>query len=275
MAIARTRHFVRFEKADGSLTAVFPKNRYEYEQSQSLQLASMPLVGESYSFDNQGEEPSLKTNAIERVRFFDVNDAEQIDVDIDRFRSILTWGVGKIVTKGADGTERWAWGRPMEMPSVNINVEQINYQPVIIVFERSSDFYTDAHDELFNVGDPETIEVTNGGNADALDPIIILKGPFTNPSVTNNSAVLPGTSTPYKIESTRDATLGTEWLKFDARRNEVMWSTDSGANYADDSDNVVLQDGQLRMMVFKPGVNSLVVDNVTGDVEVEWTDTWH
>jgi hypothetical protein len=192
------RYFIRFEKSDGSEVAIWKTNRYEYEQRQALQLANMPLVGESYSFDNQGPEPSIKGNGSEAVRFLNLGDEDDIDID------------------------------------------------------------------------------TNGGNANALDPVIIFKGPATaNISLINNSALLPGTSTPYKIESTRVLAASTDWLKFDGRRNEVMRSTNSGATWVDDSGNAVLQAGQLRMMLFKPGANSLVVDNVSGDIEVIFTEEWH
>ncbi len=273
--MAPVRYFIRFEKADGLQTAYFKSNRYEYEQQQGLQLAGMPLTGESYNFDNQGSMPSIKTNAQERVRFLNLGENDEIDDDLDEFKRIVDWGVGKIVTKGASG-ERWAWGRPTDMPSLSFSVEQVGFSPVIMSFERSSDFYATTHDELFNVSDPQTISVTNGGNATAKDPVIILKGPATaNPSVTNNSAFLEGTTTPYKVESTRTLAGSTNWLKFDAARNEVMYSSNSGSTWADDSDNLVLQDGQLRLMIFPPGANSLVVDNVSGDVEVLFTEAWH
>lgn len=274
--MAPRRYFIRFEKADGSQVAVFKSNRYEYEQQQSFQLAGMPLTGESYTFDNQGFEPSIKTNASERVKFLDVDENDALDDDIDLFKSIANWGLGKIVTKGANGIERWAWGRPTDMPALTFTVEQIMHAPIMINFERSSDFFGVAHDELFNIADPQTIVVTNNGNATARDPVIILKGPATaNVSIINNSALLPGTTTPYKLESTRVLAASTDWLKFDAARNEVMRSTNSGGTWTDDSGNVVLQSGQVRMMIFPPGANSLTIDNVSGDVEVLFTEAWH
>lgn len=270
------RYFIRFEKADGSETAVWPPNRYEYEQQQSLQLAGMPLTGESYNFDNQGSDPSIKTNASERVRFLDLGESDDIDDDVDNFKRILEWGIGKIVTKGANGTERWAWGRPTDMPALSFTVEQVFHAPIMVNFERSSDFYGVAHDELFNIADPETVVVTNGGNAYALDPIIIFKGPaIANPSVVNNSVFLPGTTTPYKLESSTVLAAGTDWLKFDARRNEVMKSTNSGVSWTDDSAHYIRQDGQVRMMLFRPGPNSLLFDDISGDVEILFTEAWH
>jgi hypothetical protein len=276
MVMAPRRYFIRFEKSDGSEAAIWKTNRYEYEQRQTLQLANMPLVGESYSFDNQGPEPSIKGNGSEAVRFLNLGDEDDIDIDIDNFKRIVDWGVGKIVTRGADGTERWAWGRPTDMPNLSFQVDQVYHQPVMVTFDRSSNFYATAHDDLFNVSDPQTVVVTNGGNADALDVIVIFKGPATaNVSLINSTALLPGTTTPYKIESTRVLAASTDWLKFDGRRNEVMRSANSGATWVDDAGNAVLQSGQLRMMLLKPGDNSLVVDNVSGDIEVIFTETWH
>lgn len=268
------RYFSRFEKADGSEVVVFPTHRYEYEQQQSLQGSSANLVGDDYSHDQLGSNPSLKANATERVRFIDVADADDIDDDMDNFKRIVGWGVGKIVTTSAKG-ERWAWGRPLEVAQYNINVENRIHLPVIMTFERSSDFFALAHDESFNVSDPTTIEITNGGNTYAYDPVIIIKGPYTAPVITNNSVLLPGTLTPYKLESIGVGAASTNWLKFDARRNEILRSSDSGATWLDDSANYVRQDGQLRLMLFASGVNSLLVDNVAGDVEVLFTEAWH
>jgi hypothetical protein len=54
-----------------------------------------------------------------------------------------------------------------------------------------------------------------------------------------------------------------------------MKSTDSGGTWVDDTANYIRQDGQVRLMIFPSGVNSLVVTGVTGDIEVEFTDSWH
>lgn len=273
--MAPIRYFVRFEKADGSESVIFKSNRYEYEQQQALALAGMPLVGESYSFDNQGTQPAIKSNASERVRFMNLGENDVIDDDIDNFKRIVDWGIGKIITTGASG-ERWAWGRPTDMPNLSFTVEQVYFAPIIMTFERSSDFYALAHDQSFDVSNPSTIEVINLGNANALDPVLIIKGPATNPKIVNSSVFLPGSSTlNYQVETTTDLAASTDWLKFDAQRNEVMLSHNSGVTWIDDAVNAVLQSGQVRMMLLKAGSNLLVVTGVTGDVEVEWTDTWH
>ncbi len=271
-----TRYFSRFEKADGLQSRTWPGNRFEYEQRQDLLMADMPLVGESYSYDQAGSRAALKSNAQETVRFLEVNDADLVDDEIDNFKAILDWGIGKIITKGADGSERWAWGRPVSMPDLSFNVENVRHFPVVMTFIRSSDFYTDEHDEEIDISsDPQTVSVTNEGNAEARDVVIIIKGPATAPVITNNSALLEGTTTPYKLESSTTLAGSVNWLKFDARRNEVMKSANSGSTWTDDSSNLVLQAGQLRLMVFPSGANSLVVENVTGGIEVEFTDTWH
>jgi hypothetical protein len=271
-----TRYFIRFEKRDGLQSVIFPTHRYEYEQTQDLMMADMPLVGENYSYDQAAARPALKSNAVERVRFLHVGESEMVDQEIDAFKRMVDWGVGKIVTKGADGTERWAWGRPVEMPQINLTVENIMHFPQVAGFIRSSDFYTTEHDEEIDISsDPQTVTVENFGNATAKDVVITLKGPFTNPTVTNNSALLEDTSTPYKLETSTDAASSATWIKFDARRNEVMKSTDSGGTWVDDTANYIRQDGQVRLMIFPSGVNSLVVTGVTGDIEVEFTDSWH
>lgn len=271
-----TRYFSKFIRSDDSESVSWPGNRFEYEQRQDLLQADMPLVGESYSYDQAGSRAALKSNATETVRFLDVNDADIVDQDIDNFKRILDWGIGKIVTKGADGSERWAWGRPASMPDISFTVENIRHWPIVMTFIRSSDFYTVEHDEEIDISsNPQTVSVTVLGNAEVHDVILIVKGPATNPSITNNTALLEGTTTPYKVESTTDPASSSVWLRFNCRTNKVEKSTNSGSTWVDDSDNYVMQDGQLRLMVLKPGVNSLVVAGVTGGIEVIWTDTWH
>jgi hypothetical protein len=273
--MAPMRYFSRFEKADGSQTVVWPTHRYEYDQKQPLLQADMPLVGESYSFDQVASRAPLKSNALETVRFLDVGDVDSVEADIDNFKRIIDWGIGKIVTTGSTG-ERWAWGRPVEMMSVQFTVDNVRHFPFAIGFIRSSDFYAAARDQLTDITtNPQVVIATNNGNAQAKDIIVIVKGPATHPIITNNSALIPGTSTPYKLESTTALAAGTDWLRFNARTNKVEKSTNSGVTWVDDSANYVIQSGQLRLMVFEPGANSLSVAAVTGDIEVLWTDTWH
>lgn len=98
--------------------------------------------------------------------------------------------------------------------------------------------------------------------------VITVKGPFTNPVITN-------TTTGYVLESTRDGVDGTDWLRFDSGRNAVEFSSDSGATWADDQANFVRAAGQVGLMQFAPGANSLTVEGANGgDVLVEFYETF-
>lgn len=270
------RWLSRVEKLDGSRTVIFPTHRYEYEQAQALQSAMMQLVGEDYAFDQLGDAPALKENGSERVRFLDVGDAEDIDDDVDKFKEIAGWGTVKVITSGAAG-ERWAKARPEAMPQISFTVDNLRHMPVMMTFTRSTNwFVVESEDEFTLSSDPETIVVTTPGNAIALDPIIIIKGPFNGLKITNLSAFLEGTTTPYILETSSVGTTAADWIKFDARQNSVELSDDSGATWADDSFNYVLQPGQLRLMILNAGANSLAIEGAdTCDVVVTYTGVWH
>lgn len=270
------RWLSRVEKIDGSRTVIFPSHRYEYEQAQTLQSAFMQLVGEDYAFDQLEGAPSLKDNASERVRFLDVGDVEDIDEDVDKFKEISGWGTLIVVTSGSSG-ERKARARPEAMPGITFTVENLRHLPVLMSFIRSTNWYVaEQTSTIVLSSDPQTIIVTNPGNAEALDPIIIIKGAFTNPIITNNSAPLEGTTTGHRLQSTRDGSGAATWLKFDARQNSVEYSINSGVSWADDSFNYTLQAGQLRLMLLAPGPNSLVIVGCNGcTIVVTSAGAWH
>jgi hypothetical protein len=98
--------------------------------------------------------------------------------------------------------------------------------------------------------------------------VITVKGPFDGLVITN-------TTTGYVLQSSRVATLSSEWLRFDAGRNTVEFSDDSGATWTDDQVNFVRADGQVGLMVIDPGANSIDVEGANGgNVVFEFYETF-
>lgn len=254
------RYFSRFEKADASQSVTFPTHRYEWEQSQPLRQSSVQLTGASYDYDQLEGAPALKGNGIERVRCMSSGLPAEMDDEIDDIKVIASWGRGKAWTTGASG-ERWAWARLVEMPQLSFTVENVSTYPIIMTFERYSDWYDEdpiGYEGEFAISsDPQTIAVTNPGTAPVRNMIIIVKDPTAQPFKLTN------TTTGYVIE--HDNFSG--WFRFDTALNTVERSGDSGATWDDDSMWFVRQDGQVAMMALAPGANSIIVDNVnSGDV---------
>jgi hypothetical protein len=240
-------------------SGVFPTHRYEYEQTQALRQSNVQLTGASYDYDQLEGAAAPKANGNERVRFLDVGDPDDMNADIDMWKSLPSYGRGRIWTQTAPGSGlRWAWARLTEMPSLSFTVENRRHAPVILNFERSSDWY-DAEPVggagEFAIGsDPDTISVTNPGTESVRKMVITVKDPTAQPFKLTNS------TTGYVIEHNNFGA----WFRFDTGRNTVETSTDSGATWDDDSTWFVRQDGQVGMMVLAPGANSIIVDNVNG-----------
>lgn len=240
-------------------SGVFPTYRYEYEQSQALRQSTVQLTGASYDYDQLEGAAALKANGVERVRFLDVGDPDDMNADIDAFKALASYGRGRIWTQTAPGSgQRWAWARLAEMPTLSFTVENRRHAPVFLTFERSSDWYdaepVGAAGEFAISSDPQTISVTNPGTIAVRNMIITVKDPTAQPFKLTNS------TTGYVIEHNDYGA----WFRFDTGRNTVEYSTDSGATWDDESQFFVRQDGQVGMMVLAPGANSIIVDNVNG-----------
>lgn len=256
----RRRYASKFTSFDGLTSYVFPAFRYEYEPTQPLRSARALVPGGHYGVRLLGSRPALKDVAQERIRFVSYGTSLEIDTEIDNLRSKLYTGAfGWLYTLGADGTERRARAELAEMPQITIAYGSPHITPVVLGFNRFSDWYgTTETDLTFTVNaDPYNFNVTNAGNAPVYNPVLILKGPFTNPVLTNNT-------NGYIFGTTRDATLSTEWLKIDAGEHTIEWSTNSGGSWDDDYALYTRPTGQVQLMRFEPGVNSMTITGANG-----------
>lgn len=264
------RYHHHFENATGTRSYTWPTNHLESETDQQLATSFVQLTGVSFSVDQLGDDEAVKENASERVRFTLVGMPSEIDIAMDRIKEMRSWGRGKLWSKGDGGVMRWAWARMDPIPPFKVTWENVGILPVAISFTRTSDWFepdlTSAHYDI--AADPANIVLTNPGNATVYDAVFYLKGPFTNPSVTNSE-------NGQSFASTTDAVVGTTWLRFDAARHTVGKSLDSGGTWADDSANASFGTNQLAIMDVKAGPNNLVVTGLNGgDLDVEFYGAW-
>lgn len=265
-----TRFAQRFENATGTRSYTWPTNHLEYETEQPLATSYAELTGSNYAFDQIGSAEVVKNNASERVRFLIVGSPNEQDIEVDRIKEMRSFGRGKLWSKGDGGIMRWAWARMDPMPPFKISWEQISAIPVSISFTRDSDWFEET---LTSVAvaiatNPQVVAFDSPGNTKVYDAVVIIKGPFTNPNITNPRNGM-------QMGSTTDAVPGTTWLRFDAGRRTVGKSTNSGGTWADDTANIVLPAGQHQMMVLESGLNSLSVAGVNGgNLTAEWYGAW-
>lgn len=114
-----------------------------------------------------------------------------------------------------------------------------------------------------------TVVINNPGNAPVYDAVLILKGTFTDPAITN-------TTNGYVLSSTRDGAATSDWLKFDAGRHTVEFSSNSGVVYANDFANFVRAATQVGLMKLEPGNNSFTFTGMTS-ATLAWSfsGAWH
>jgi hypothetical protein len=269
------RYLDRFIGAD-SQTFTFPKKAYSLDDGQPLRNSIITIAGAPYVYDQRGTMPGLKDarRASHRLAIV-VNEplsGDDFDGDVQEMRQkLVRGGLGQLFTKDGDGgAERWAYARLGEMPATSWRAGDLGYLPATIPWVIESDFYSATpFDTSFTIdADPKTISVVNPGDADVYDAILTLKGPFTNPSITNS---LNG----YAISTTRDGSGSTKWLRIEPAIPRVRYSADSGVTWTGDYALVTLPSLQIQLMKFQPGAQNVVVVGANGGVlQVQFEIPW-
>jgi hypothetical protein len=272
------RRPLKFVGAAGTYT--WPRYGLEYDASQPLVTALVDIPGVDYAYDQQEDAPSIRGVGTQTVRFMLVGEASAIEAELDTLRAVCYYNArGWFYVEDYAGAQRRCYGRLSALPDIKLGTRDRQRMPIILTFSQLSDFQDiapiDEHDGAVQavVGSPASIMVNNPGTARVYNAKITLKGPFTNPRIENNSLDLPGSdpAVPYAFESSSDGAAGTDWLEIDAGANTVRISDDSGATWADDSLNVILQDGQVGLFALAPGENDLTVEGLAGgDMEFEF-----
>lgn len=252
----------KVENSAGTVSYTFPTEMYELEMRQGLRVPSAALVGADFDLDLLGSAVAPKESGRARLRFI-ISDptVANVETEIDTLREkIYGMGVCKVYIINAAGTtRRWAWGRPVAMPDIDIRIGQVRAMAVALEFRWDSAWYSTTlteEGEAINA-DPDTITITNPGNTKVKDAIITIRGTFTNPSVSNSTSG-------YSFSSTRDGSDPDHWLKIDSGRHTVEFSTDGGSTYADDIALFTRGATQVAFMHFLAGDNTLVITGCNG-----------
>lgn len=269
------RRPLQFETAAGTYT--WPRYQLEYDPTQPLILALVDLPGADYAFDQLGDRPAVRGVGTHTLRFLLVGEPAAIEAEIDSMRSICYLGArGRLVLEGDGGDRRSCAARITAMPQITLGVRDRQRAPVILTFVQLSDFQDDDAEVDVTTAittDPQTVEITNPGDAVVYNPLITVEGPFDGLVLRNASLVVPGMSTPWTFATARVAVAG-DTLTIDVGANRVEFS-EGGGGAADDAANVTLQDGQVGLFAVAPGANEIEVEGaIGGAVQIEFRGTW-
>ena len=258
-AVDYPRYLEKFENDGGTVSQVFPVKQYEWESSQGLRAPSAAIAGAHYELDLLGTGLGLKSSARERLRFLIPNiTVATIETDFDTLKEkIYKIGRGKLyVINAAGDTRRWAYARPLMLPSSLVRVGQPRVLTVsALEFRRDSDWFGAAQSINQTVSaSPTTWTVTNPGNAPVYNAIMRLRANgaagFANPMIEN-------LTNGYYWSSSRGSISANSELKVDAGKATVEWSDNDGSSYADDFALFTRGTLQVQFMKLDVGANSI------------------
>ncbi len=260
MAVAGPRHVYKFVSTDGTITALFPLARAEFSTDQPLMNATAAAVGMDYAVDLHRTGRAPLGVARETVRaLVTAPDSAGLDSASDQLVSdIQAIGRGQLWSIGADGSERWAEARAVDVARPVVTYQSLRSAAVTLTFDR----YTDWRAPDLTVATASlrsgsvNVTVTNDGNGDVHAIRFLLEANaangFATPAVTHG---LTGET----WASTRTAANNQHKLRVDAGAYTVERSTDNGATWA--SDYAAFSQGSLQVgfMRLLPGSQTLVV----------------
>lgn len=274
------RRPLKFEGPAGTYT--WPRYSLEYDHNQPLINSTSELVGADYVYDALEDLPAVKGPGTHTIRYLLIGAPADIEDEVDEMRQKLRQGArGTLTLEADDGSQRVAPARIQGMPDIRLGTRDRRRQAVVLTFTQFANFENlapiDEHDGAVQeiIGDPAHIFVNMPGNAIQFRVRITLKGPFTNPRITNESHAIPGTTVPYRFETSRDGAGAANWLEVDVGANSVRSSADSGSTWIDDSALVELQDGQVGLFALGPGLNDLTIEGASGaTIEFDTAGAW-
>lgn len=255
MAGTPLRYLEKFESDGASVSYTFPLNAYEWQSTQPLRTAYGRVVGANYPHDHYGSLQAPKGRGIESYRAMIVKtSAAAVDTELDNMKEeLVNIGRGKLYTLTAAGVRRWATARLAGMPEFSVNPTHINHQPVIVRFDRLSDWKDSSEttgSELNITTSPKAFTINNPGNAPVYDAVFTIDadtaGGFSNLAITNST-------TGYSITTTRDSAADTDQIVIDCGKGTYEF------NGADDFSLVTLGTTQTGFMKLDPGNNSFSV----------------
>jgi hypothetical protein len=106
----------------------------------------MDLTGADYAYDMIGVGRAARKNAIERVAFTIVeDDADDVNEAFDDLETnlqgrIILWRSDALSLEAEGAENEWAYARLVNMPARQLDVTHNRHMPVVLVFERISDW---------------------------------------------------------------------------------------------------------------------------------------
>jgi len=248
------RYLEKFESFDGSITVTFTLISYEYNSAQSIRVPYKTIGGANYGYPMRGNQPGLLDVAVETARLVYVDTAATLDTEFDALKKAMYEGaLGWLYTLGSDGTRRRARAQITAMPEYNISWEGGLSIPSTLSWQRFSDWQDPSLTSwgpIALVAASVAFNVVAGGDAPIWDAVFILKGTFTDPQFFSSD-------NGFTFGSTRDGSNANHWLRVDAGRNRVEFSTDAGVSWIPDFSNYVRLPGQIQLMKLNTGTNHL------------------
>lgn len=267
------RTLEKFEDVAGSVSQLMPDAEFEWSTRQALQNPFATISGANYGYRHQGTAPAVKAFAYESVTCSILATPGQTPADVDTAYDALKqklWSIGrgKIFTIDSAGTRRWAYASLQAMPEMRWRAGDIFEIALVISFVRESDWYS----TTLTTGSGTmggAVVIANPGNAPVWNAIITIGGTYTNPVVTNNTAVIYNTAAQkYILQTNRDGTNANHRVKFDAGEDSVEYAPDA-VTYADDYANFVRN--QVHQMRLDPGNNSFTGTGVSASTTLYWS----
>lgn len=260
------RRLEKFTDAGGTNAIVFSDINEEWEPQQELIAPRTAIVGASYAVDQLGNSTGIKAVGTEVTRFEivadnvgDLNDAHD-DIRARAFRN----GRGKLWSLSGEDDRRWCWARAKAMPELRLGYLNITWMPVIITFDRVSDWYAEdetIHEEESISASPTNFSVPNAGAATVRNAVIELRALGANGF---RALTISSMSTGDEFSSTRQAQGSSSRLRIDCGRRTVEYSNDAGSTWTPDYGNFSYGPKQVDFMRFEPGSNLLRYEQGTG-----------
>jgi len=139
------KRIIAAEYATDQFVEFHPNNSVQ-ETEQGLWNSFMDLTGADYAYDMIGVGRAARKNAIERVAFTIVeDDADDVNEAFDDLETnlqgrIILWRSDALSLEAEGAENEWAYARLVNMPARQLDVTHNRHMPVVLVFERISDW---------------------------------------------------------------------------------------------------------------------------------------
>ncbi len=267
---------IKFSKADDSETFVFPTAGYSFEAEGSLRAPEAMLTGGHGGLDLLGAGTPVKDSGLLRLAFEVIEDTPtlvEVTVD-DMLDKLFRYGRGKLYTEGLESgaeTLRWTRARMIAMPRINWSAGEQLLKRAVVAFRHDPFWYDDVALYASPVAistNPQTVVVTNTGNARIYGSVLTAAGTFSGLTITN-------TTNGYRLKTDRTGASAADLVRFDAAKPAVDFSSDTGGTWSGDYANFLRRSGQVQLMVFEPGANSLSVAGLSGTLTIDAYPAFH